>query len=183
MPPAGAPAGAVLLYQGTWESIHVPSGMLPIIPSIPTLPKSATEIISQVSSNMPGLQLMTQQNDAGVKQTLGLNPQFHVQLQVQVIGNGFASPQDAKSIIDHAYYMVMNTMPITSSINVVSGGSGPGLPPGTNLPSSTGCPQGYTMGPTGCTATSMSSWFQQNAGTLALFAVALVAVPAFIKKL
>ena len=143
---AGAPTGAVLIYQGTWEVVHrtwqIGGQWLPTDPAT---------IIAQVSSNVSGLglQVLNQSSDAGTYQTYVVGSPFHVTLQLQVTGQGFASPNDAKSIVDHAYYTVMNAMPITSSINVVSLPAGGQIPvplPGGQLPggpgTATNCPTG-----------------------------------------
>lgn len=168
---AAAPTGAVLQYQGTWEVVHSTGWKI----AGQWLPTSPADIISQVSYNLPGLQVINQSNDAGFSQTWVQGAPFHVTLVLQVTGPGFASPNDAKSIVDHAYYTVMGGMPITSSINVSS------LPGGGQI--AVPLPPGQQPLAPITTASSMTSWFQQNTGTFILLAIALVALPPLIKKL
>lgn len=133
---AGAPTGSVLHYTATWQiTLHQ------VDPS-QNLVTSDTQILGIVSQNIPGLQIVNQSTTFSTPQSyIGLAQDFTVNLTLQVIGPGFSSPQDARSIVDHAYYIATQTMPVNSAIGVQSIPSAPGQAtqlPGTPPPT----PQG-----------------------------------------
>jgi hypothetical protein len=183
-PAAGVPTGAIVLYQGTWDVSLVDA-------------LNANAMVSAVSQAIQnfGLQVVAHQSD-GSSFTVG---SYNVQLTIQVTGAGFARPQDIGSIVDHAFWV--NTgghggnqrMPETSSTMLQSlpqQAGIPGFPTTTgvpsNLPPSTGWSLsnifgGGTTPPPG--QQSMAQWFQQNATTFALLALAIVVLPPLIKKI
>ena len=131
--------------------------------AFPTL--NPNTIISRVAAALPqvGLQVTNQQTDASVV-TIG---NFNVNFTLQVTGPGFGNASDAGLDVNHAYYTVTGHMPVSGATFLQSAVSG--IP--RNLPGTTP------------STTSMTSWFEQNAGTVGLLAVAIVVIPALIKKI
>jgi hypothetical protein len=101
-PAGGAPTGAILVYQAT-ISAHAWT--------------SEADLVAGMSGvlNPSGLRIVSQ--STGTASGVG---NFTVQLQLQVTGSGFAQPQDVQSIADHAVYVQSGSMPLSSSIGVVS---------------------------------------------------------------
>jgi len=114
---AGAPTGAILVYQGTWQAM-------------PTL--NPNSIVAQVSAALKayGLQVVNSQSTGGAL-TIG---NFNVALTLQVTGAGFAQPSDAGSIVDHAYYTVTGHMPVSSGTFLQSAPGVPSNQPGGQQP-------------------------------------------------
>ena len=153
----GAPTGSILLYQGQFQVT-------------PTL--NVNTIIARVSAAVRsyGLQVLNSQNDGGAF-TIG---NFNVSFTLQVTGSGFASPSDAGSIVDHAYYTTVGRMPVFSSTLVQSA---PGSPVPTLLPPNME-PGGINPPPS-----SLTSWLEQNAMWLGLGVLAVAVLPTVVKKL
>jgi hypothetical protein len=149
---AGAPTGSVLLYQGVWQVT-------------PTL--NVNTIVSRVSQSvrMYGLQVTNSQNDGGAF-TLG---NFNVTLLLQVTGGGYALPSDAGAMVDHAYYSVVGSMPVSSSAFLQSAGGayGGGVPP--NVPGGSGAPP-----------PDLTTWLTSNAWWIALLGAAVVVLPKIL---
>ena len=146
--PGLAPTGSVLQYVGTWQiTLHQ------VDPS-QELVTSDTQILQQVSQNLPGLQIIQQKTTFSTMQSyIGLAQNFQVTLTLQVTGPGFSSPQDAKSIVDHAYYLATGTMPVNSAITLQSAT----WTPPSQLPTTQPQPQPQPQ-PTGSTSWLASIW-------------------------
>lgn len=150
---AGAPTGSILLYQGQWQVT-------------PTL--NVNTIVSRVASAVRayGLQVLNSQNDGGIF-TLG---NFNVMLTLQVTGVGFNLPEDAGTIVDHAYYTVVGRMPVFSS-TVLQSAPGAGVPPLI--------PQDGS-GAQNPPPPDLGTWLQSNAWWLALVAGAAYVLPKIV---
>lgn len=149
-PPALAPQGSYLNYQGTWTT---------------STTKSANDILQAVIASLPsqGLRVVNSSTTAGLlanTKLIGLaeaGQSFNVTLQLQVTGPGFAQAGDAGSIVDHYVYATTGMMPTASYTSVAGGGPG-GAPPG--MPNQ-----------------SFTSWLEQNALYIGLGIAAAFVLP------
>ena len=151
---AGIPQGTSLLYSATWEtSLHN---------------SDPQDILRQVSAALGGygLQVLGQTSNTGVGGTLWAAAyqatQFQVQILLSVSGAGFNRADDVRSIIDHQVYLVTGQMPLASSINVGSMGSG---------------------GTAALAAPNLTTFVEQNAPWLFIGVAAIFILPSLIRKL
>lgn len=136
--PGLAPTGSVLQYVGTWETPTSKS----VTPE-QYMNQSDTAILQSVSQNIPGLQIIQQStNFSALQSYLIAGQDFQVTLTLQVTGPGFASPQDAKAVVDHAYYIATGSMPVNSAITLQSAT----WTPPTQLPTTQPQPQPQPQG-------------------------------------
>lgn len=149
----GAPTGSTLTYIGQW----------PI-----TLTQSADSILGAVKTAVQayGLQVTGTNYQIGIVQTAP----FAVQIQMLVTGSGFARPQDAGSIVDHAFYAATSKMPVSSQTVVAALPGAPSSTPGGVISE---MPQAGTL----------TTWFEQNALWIGLAIAAIAIGPALIRKL
>lgn len=164
---AGAPTGSTLLYNATWQlspSHERPDQIL----------ASVTQSL-KASASVVGFQVVNASQNAGFTTVSN----FNVQMQLFVNGPGFGQPNDAGTFVDHAYNQVTGLMPVMSSTVVTA------LPSGvTAAPAPTGTLPPFPGGTPGTPPQpqSMNTWFQQNAPMMAMLLVAVVVIPAVIKK-
>jgi hypothetical protein len=173
---AGAPTGSYLLYQGTWQLSPSHESSAQILASVLQILKSSASVIGfQVGSASQSGGLFTVSN-------------FNVQIQLFVSGPGFAEPNDAGSVVDHAYNQVTGLMPVVSNTVVTQ------LPTGTTAaPAPTGtspfpgsadpnCVAGmpYMVSGAPCPspgAQDFTTWLGNNAWWLALVAAGAIVLP------
>ncbi len=147
-PAAGAPTGAYLTYTATW----------PI-----TLTKSFATVMSAVQSFVAqyGLKVTNSSNNLSA---LSLAGSFQVTIQLLVTGSGFVNPNDAGSIVDHAFYTAAGVMPLGSTTVVAQ------LPSGA----------GTVAAPPAAGAQSITSWLEDNALYIGLGIAVIVLLPRFL---
>lgn len=158
--PSGAPTGAALTYVAQW----------PI-----TLIQSADSILGKVKASVQsfGLQVISTNYQIGLVQTAP----FAVQIQMLVTGSGFARPQDAGSIVDHAFYSATGKMPASSQTVVASL---PGAP--SSVPGAATCDPGINPN---CAAqpSTFTQWLEQNALWIGIAVIAVAVGPNLVKKI
>lgn len=162
------PAGSVLTYYGEWEVTTyaaVSEG------AIKTGGMSPQALVSAVMAQLPahGLQVISQQVSGAstIASLVGAPQDFNVVLTIRVTASqGYNDPSYVQQWVDRLYANVTGSNPKSSSITMTPGGVTPaGMTPGGQPPQ------------------SMTQWFQQNAPMMGMLLVALVVLPAVVKKI
>jgi len=146
------PQGGYLNYRGQWTT---------------TSSRSAQDIVQAVIAALQGdgLHVTNYSTSAGLianTELLGVAEagiSFTVNLQLQVLGPGFAQASDAGSIVDHEVYAASGLMPTSSSTTYAGAGDA------------------TTGAPPPASGESWSQWLQDNALWIGGVVVAAIVLP------
>lgn len=154
---ATVPDGSILQYQGVWAGSLFGSDISTVISEVEaTLAKDGWQVTS-VNNAANGL---VNQN---VSMTILINTGL----------GGYASPQDALSIINNAVYQATGQMPLSGTIPSVQ-------VPSSTVATSTGMPANPMVAATApTTGATLASWLENNAVYIGLGIAAVVLLEHF----